>query len=96
MNRKSFKKINLLLILTALIIIASYSILSWATDSGSHPSHEEEIYVVVEKGDTLWDIAKKHKKDKEDIREVIYNISKYNNMESLNIVPGQIVYIPSK
>ena len=95
MNRKSFKKINLLLILTALII-ASYSILSWATDSGSHPSHEEEIYVVVEKGDTLWDIAKKHKKDKEDIREVIYNISKYNNMESLNIVPGQIVYIPSK
>ncbi|CCJ33826.1 MULTISPECIES: cell division suppressor protein YneA [Caloramator] len=52
------------------------------------------IYVTVESGDTLWKIAKKHKTDKQDIRKLVYEIRKANNLESLIIYPGQTIKVP--
>lgn len=52
------------------------------------------IYVTVESGDTLWKIAKKHKTDNQDIRKLVYEIRKANNLESLIIYPGQTIKVP--
>ena len=50
-------------------------------------------------GDTLWSIAEEEKetnsyyKDK-DIRDIIYDLKKINNMENSSLFEGQELYIP--
>lgn len=50
-------------------------------------------YISVQEGDTLWDIAANYS-DKDDIREVVYTISKVNNISKSTIYPGDIIKIP--
>lgn len=53
--------------------------------------------VVVEKGDTIWNIAAKHTTQQEDIRNVIAVIKQANNLDhSVQIYPGQTLRIPVK
>lgn len=55
----------------------------------------EYIDVVVRPGDTLWEIAKKYSDGKKDIREVVYIISKVNEIDNSIIYSGQILKIPN-
>jgi nucleoid-associated protein YgaU len=55
----------------------------------------EYIDVVVRPGDTIWKIAKKYTDDERDIREVIYVISKINEIDNSMIYSGQVLKIPS-
>lgn len=48
----------------------------------------------VKPGDTLWGIAKEYTKGNRDIRKYIYSIMRDNEMESPDIMPGQILLIP--
>ncbi|MPN47328.1 Cell division suppressor protein YneA [bioreactor metagenome] len=50
-------------------------------------------YISVEEGDTLWSIASTYAGDRE-IREIVYNISKVNNIQNAAIYPGDIIKIP--
>lgn len=51
--------------------------------------------VIVERGDDVWNIAKKYVSDKEDIREFISVINKINNLDkSSRVSPGQKLRIP--
>lgn len=57
---------------------------------------EEYVY----NGDTLWSIAEKESKEnkyyeKEDIRNIVYDIKKVNNMENSSLEVGQKILIPS-
>jgi len=53
--------------------------------------------VIVEKGDTIWNIAAQHTTQQEDIRNVIAVIKQANNLEqSVQIYPGQTLRIPVK
>jgi LysM repeat protein len=54
------------------------------------------ITVTVEKGDTLWGIVKNNCKGYKDIRKVVYDIKKINNIKSASISPGQKIKIPSE
>ncbi|MEW6624724.1 MAG: LysM peptidoglycan-binding domain-containing protein [Bacillota bacterium] len=63
-----------------------YSNVNAATD-------ENIIVISVQEGDTLWGIAKKHHPNK-DIRKVIYQIEKLNNISKSMIYPGQQLKIP--
>lgn len=65
-------------------------------------SHQQVSYktVSVLNGDTLWDIAKEEKKNNEyyqnrDIRDIIYDIKKINNLESSNLAINQCLKIPT-
>lgn len=49
--------------------------------------------IVVRQGDTLWEIAQKYSTNK-DIRSYIYDIEKYNNLDSATIYVGQELLIP--
>lgn len=57
---------------------------------------EEYKVVIVEKGDTLWNIAENNCKNNSDTRKNIYYIRKTNNLSSANIRPGQEIKIPVK
>ncbi|HHV59982.1 MAG TPA: LysM peptidoglycan-binding domain-containing protein [Clostridiaceae bacterium] len=45
-------------------------------------------YIVVKKGDTLWDISMKYKREEEDVRRYLYELKKINNLETSTLYPG--------
>lgn len=54
---------------------------------------DEHVIVIVQEGDTLWEIARKHNPGM-DIRKYIYLIEKRNNLSSPLIHPGQQLVLP--
>lgn len=52
--------------------------------------------IVVQDGDSLWNIVKNNCSGYKDIRKAIYDIKNFNNLTSSNISPGQKIKIPSE
>lgn len=48
----------------------------------------EEREIIVKSGDTMWSIAKDAVGETEDVRQVIYQMMKDNNLPDANIHPG--------
>ena len=84
-----FKRFMFLAIL--LISFISFTLFS------TYKAYSKDIlqfdYITIHNGDTLWSIASNYSVNK-DIREVIYNISKINNINDAVIYPGDIIKIP--
>jgi hypothetical protein len=79
-----------------LVIISSVALILFSNSlkvNGSIKKVGDYKIVFVEKNDTLWGIIKNNCSDYKDIRKVIYDIKKLNNISS-NIVPGQKIKIP--
>lgn len=89
--KKFVRGIILIIFFTGIItFLATKSIYSYKI------VEEKEIYV--NSGDTLWTIAK-HEQEyneyykKKEIREIVYDIRKLNNMSNANLTPGEIIKI---
>lgn len=52
------------------------------------------ISVHVFSGDTLWDIASENNPDNQDLRKLVYEIKKFNNLTSYTIHAGDTLLIP--
>ena len=50
--------------------------------------------VVIESGDTLWDIASKYSPNNKDIREYIYEICELNEISASTLIAGMKIMIP--
>lgn len=51
--------------------------------------------VYVKPGDTVWHIASKYTTDKDDVREVVYEIRKLNKLDNnASVYPGQALRVP--
>lgn len=95
---KIISKTRFYLFIITLLIILTTSILlildrKEVHSSCYHTAHEE--FQVLE-GDTLWDIASIYLSPGEDIRKMLYDIRKFNNMDTGHIYPGDIIKIPIK
>lgn len=93
-NHKKFRKS---LIVSAFII---FGILFSIKNSASSEGISEYKTITVNSGDTLWSIAEYEKSSNsyykdEDIRDVVLNIKKVNNLDSCNIVENQSLIIPT-
>lgn len=86
-------KIRFYLFLTTLIILLTF-IISPLLYKGlaMNPPSLKSVYV--EKGDTLWGIAKKTLPKRVDIRDYIQEIKKVNYLKSANIKVGQELIVP--
>lgn len=77
--------------------LAGIFLLAGAVAIGTHTqakdiNKQDEIYYVVQPGDTLWSIASQHCTDEENILELIHSIKTKNNISAeLNI--GQKIKI---
>ena len=62
----------------------------------TRPSSTIDSYTtyVVEKGDTVWGVARKHPGKYSDIRKFIYAIEQINEIKASIIYPGQELKIP--
>lgn len=60
-------------------------------------SFSEDNYIEIQiiQGDTLWDIAKRNNPYNKDIRKVVYEIMKINNMKNANIKIGTVIKVPT-
>lgn len=87
-SRKNVFKIllSVLIMLSALLLIANL------TSFGGRTVEFDRI--VVEKGDTLWNIVERYNKDNIDPRKLISQIKKINKLENVILQPGQIIKIP--
>lgn len=96
------KKLNMKRIIKLSIVIVVLSIMILLFIHSTSLSYKEveynEIYVC--RGDTLWDIAKSEQENNEyykgkDVREIIFDIKKVNNMTSSDLRVNQKLLIPS-
>ena len=81
-----------------IIILAITIILMFSKNNKAYSSTYKENYIeiIVKRGDTLWNIAIKNMPKKYDVRKMVYEIMKFNEMEDANIYPGDFIKIPIK
>ncbi len=104
MNRKRLKrrnKQNFIVVITIILLCLFWIYLIDDIRSLKHPNYEY-IYkeYVISDGERLWDIASDELKNNtyykgEDIRQVIHEIQKDNNINA-TIYPGQVIKIRIK
>jgi nucleoid-associated protein YgaU len=78
-------------------ILSSLIVLSLSMAIQAFASSNQDISwteVQVKKGDTLWKLVKENYTGTQDIRKVIYDVRKINNLESSAITPRQWIKIP--
>lgn len=100
MKKNKVVKINLKKFIRSILIIIGITIVVTfiATKSIYSYQNMELKTIYVEEGDTLWSIAKEEQNNNKyyegkNIREVIYDIKKLNNMSDANILPGESIKI---
>ncbi len=52
------------------------------------------VTVTVKEGDTLWGLASKYGDGKDDVRKLVYKISKLNSIDNACVRAGDVIYIP--
>ena len=78
----------------ALVLLLTGAVVAWADDAsptGAVTAHVEQEVVP---GDTLWEIAALYTDPGDDVRDTIYDIKIANDLESSEIMAGQILVIP--
>ena len=87
-KRIYLKKPIRLFLAVVFVLIASFAFLLIFHDSASGNNIPQYATIVIAKGDTLWNIAKKYNYDNIDIRSKISEIRELNKISS-NIRVGQ-------
>ncbi len=72
------------------IIISCTLLISTVNGADSGPSF---IKVTIDKGDTLWDLAKKYNKDG-DIRRYIHKVRALNDLSDSVLIEGEVIKMP--
>ena len=96
---KKPRKIRCLIVLTILILLISLVMSGFSAEANdtnitNKNSDEQLISIYVKDGDTLWGLVDRYCDTKEDIREIIYEVEKLNNITNANIYEGQTLYLP--
>ena len=81
-------KVVLLAFSVACLLFAGYSL-----KTVDYKDYQMQT-VVVNNGDTLWNIASRFTGEKEDVREVMYRISRANDLNAKYVYPGQVLKVP--
>jgi nucleoid-associated protein YgaU len=88
-NRKRF----LASVVIFLMVILMSTHLAMSSFLGSETSPEDQKIYIVDQGDTLWDIAVKHKGEK-DVRSYLYKIRKINDLSESDLQIGTKIKLP--
>ena len=90
-RRRIFTRLTVMFAVLAAIATMGVSALTTAFARGTDAAYET---VTVAKGDTLWDIAAGHNYSNRDVRAVVDDIIRVNNMLSTDIHVGDRINVP--
>jgi cell division protein YceG involved in septum cleavage len=77
------------ILILSILFISLFSLIGSGENSGNFIKHE------IESGESLWSIASQYyNKNNVDLRKIIYEIKKINNINSAVISPGRELIIP--
>ena len=95
-NKSIFKSIIQNKIIIILIIVTISTLLLFTgivyTDGNENPIQYENV--IVEPGQSLWEIAEANYGNQNDLRKKIYEIREINQLETANLTPGQKLKLP--
>ncbi|WFA09735.1 LysM peptidoglycan-binding domain-containing protein [Tissierella sp. Yu-01] len=89
-SKRFFAFITFVLLIFSLVLTLIFTFSK--AHSSSYNQEYKEYHVVT--GDSLWDISLRNMPEDYDVREMIYNIKKLNNMETSEIYHGDTIKIP--
>lgn len=97
MRKLNVKRIMKLIVVMVVLVIMILLFIH-STSLSYRDTQYREIYVC--SGDTLWDIAKLEQQNNDyykgkDIREIIFDIKKVNNLSSSDLNINQKILVPS-
>ena len=99
MKRGHLKVVNpvrffiFILICIMIIVFAGYSIIGAGRAEAATVTTYERV--VINDGDTLWNIAERYNPDADmSTRDIVYDICDYNKLNAGDIQPGDVVYVP--
>lgn len=78
----------------AVLLMASAALFNNAQASTSEHPGVDAAEVAVSPGDTLWSVASAAPTD-DDVRAVMAQIAELNNLESSELEPGEVLYVPA-
>lgn len=94
-NPKKFNRFILLsLCIISFILLIILSLYYVLLNVNTQPKTTVLIEYTIEQGDTYWSIAKEYCSDNEDIRVLIYDMQKLNNIPAGDLRPGDVLEIP--
>lgn len=64
------------------------------TSINSSPKAVVQDQVVIQRGDTLWDVASTHKKGNENIRSYVDKLKTINHLTTSSLKEGQVLLLP--
>lgn len=91
---KSTFRFTVFVVLVILVIITVFSTL-FGMGTVNSVSLNQFKPIKVEAGETLWSIAKANNPDNKDIRLLVHELKKVNNLKSGEIIEGQKILIPA-
>ena len=93
MNRKYTLKNRRRFYIFVMMVSILLSCIFFAATVNGADTNAAFTTVTIDKGDTLWDLAKEYNKGG-DIRQYIHKIEKENNLVDSNIFEGDILKLP--
>ncbi len=87
---------RVVVLLTAIVVLIVLLLANvvGASGAGTPDGPGEYGTHVVVVGDTLWDIAAESTTPGEDVRRVVFEIQRLNDLEGSVILPGQVLRVP--
>lgn len=84
-------------IIAFLILFSGFTIVhTFASSDEVTPATGNELVISVDSGDTLWEVARAHKKDSMDTRQAVHAIQQRNGLTTSEVTVGQTLIIPSR
>lgn len=91
--KRTLRKGRCLVLLTLCFIIFSFSSGAFSAQANDIPRELQPV--IVRSGDTLWDLVSQYYQYNGDIRAAIYEVREINELDSVELYPGQLIYIPA-
>ena len=92
---RKYRIINRKRFFAALVMLMSVIALSINAVSSEHyKTNYATCEFTVHEGDTLWEIAELYADESIDVRKYIKLIQEYNNLETSELAPGDVLVIP--
>ena len=86
-------RFSIFLAFIAVLILSTYMAFVRVTDAQGDTVERYEI-ISVNDGDSLWTLAKNHVPKDMDIREYVYHVAKYNDVDPGDLNPGEKIKLP--